>query len=86
MVLGLNNIKAQDHKFAKITKEGLHAKMTDNKGSYKYLIQQMGDKIILMSVKEFNTGMILPNQYPELKELYSQMIAKNKEQIVLEKI
>ncbi|GGF63419.1 DUF3857 domain-containing protein [Wenyingzhuangia marina] len=66
--------------------KGLHAKMTDNKGSYKYLIQQMGDKIILMSVKEFNTGMILPNQYPELKELYSQMIAKNKEQIVLEKI
>ncbi|MGY5355369.1 DUF3857 domain-containing protein [Wenyingzhuangia sp. IMCC45467] len=66
--------------------KGLYAKMSNDVGSYKYLIQQMGNKIVLMTVKNFNTHMILPDQYHELKQMYTELVAKNKEQIVLEKI
>ncbi|MDO6736789.1 DUF3857 domain-containing protein [Wenyingzhuangia sp. 2_MG-2023] len=62
------------------------AVMSNNLGSYMYLINQMGNRISIMFVKEFSTNIIGVNQYDELRGLYRAMISKNKEKIVLEKI
>lgn len=75
----------EGYKVASLPKN-LYAKMTNKKGSYRFMISQLGQKINIMAVKEFKTNIILPSEYAELKGLYTMLIAKNNEQIVLEKI
>lgn len=62
------------------------AKMSNNVGSYKYLINQSDNNFTVMVSKEFNTAMIFVEQYNELRKFYTDVIAKNQEKIVLERI
>ncbi|MGY6649449.1 transglutaminase domain-containing protein [Wenyingzhuangia sp. IMCC45574] len=66
--------------------KSLKAGMSNNLGSYSYLIQQVGNTINVKTTKQFNTHMVGIDKYHELKDLYKNMVAKNKEKIVLEKI
>ena len=66
--------------------KSIKTQMNENAGSYTFLINQSGNTINIKSVKQFNTSAISIFQYHELKDLYKNLVTKNKEKIVLEKI
>lgn len=66
--------------------KSLKVKMNENTGSYTFLVNQTGSIISIKAVKQFNKSLISTQQYPELKSLYQNIVSKNKEKIVLEKI
>jgi len=59
--------------------------LPDNSGVYKCSITSTGNKIRIISLYKINSSIIPANYYPQLKEFYKQMIAKNIEQVVLKK-
>jgi hypothetical protein len=54
-------------------------------GKYFYQATQVGNKITVVSNLQINDRIFLQDQYPNLRELYSRVIAKQSEQIVLKK-
>lgn len=59
--------------------------MSNNLGVFKYQINQVENKIKILSVVQFNSAIITPEYYKELKEFYNQMVKKQTEKIVLVK-
>ena len=60
--------------------------MLPNKaGKYFYQATQFGNKITVVSNLQINDRVFLQDQYPNLRELCSRVIAKQSEQIVLKK-
>jgi len=59
--------------------------LPDNLGVYKFSVTNTGNKINVISLFKINTSIIPTTYYPQIKEFYKQMIAKNLEQIVLKK-
>ena len=58
----------------------------DNKGQFKYLVNQ-NDKFIQVNVElKMNTSSILPQNYTFFKQFFAQIIEKESEKIVLKKI
>tara|TARA_B100001059_G_C17505759_1_gene413270 strand:+ start:414 stop:590 length:177 start_codon:yes stop_codon:yes gene_type:complete len=45
-------------------------------GSFHFLIQQIGNKITVMSTLKMNSAVITPEFYPELKEFYNKVVQK----------
>lgn len=60
--------------------------LPDDLGVFKYKVQQIGNKIQTISVLEFNQSLIMPNYYAILKGFYGQVVKKETEKIILEKI
>ncbi len=58
----------------------------ENKGSFKYVIANTGNKIQVIITKEINTPIASVDFYAALKAFYQQMIDKQIEKIVLKKI
>ncbi len=57
-----------------------------NAGKYSYNITQMGNTLNVVSMLQINKSLFLQDEYPILREFYTQMIAKQAEQIVLKKL
>jgi hypothetical protein len=56
-----------------------------NAGRYVYNISQMGNMISLTSTFQINKSLFTQDEYKLLKEFYSQVIAKQSEQVVVKK-
>jgi len=57
--------------------------LRDNVGVFKFQVIAAGSKIRIVSVLQFNTGVISPEYYQELKMFYAKLIEKQTEKIVL---
>ena len=58
---------------------GLPEKM----GFFKYQVSQVGNRIKVMSILQFNTPIISPEYYKSLKDFYGDLVKKQTEKIVL---
>jgi hypothetical protein len=56
-----------------------------NGGKYLYNMTRNGNTINLTSIFQINKGIFAQTEYPNLREFYNQMVAKQAEQIVLKK-
>jgi hypothetical protein len=65
--------------------QGKLLSLPDNAGRFLYNIVQNGNTITLTSSFQINKSLFVQDEYPYLKEFYSQVIAKQAEQIVLKK-
>jgi len=59
--------------------------MPENQGRFAYNVTQSGNTINFVSQFTINKSVFLMDNYPTLRELYNQVIAKQAEQIVLKK-
>lgn len=55
-------------------------------GVYKFVINQQGNSIMVMTVFKMNTPIYPANEYKPLKEFYSAMVNKSLENVVIKKI
>jgi len=60
--------------------------LPDNIGVFKYQVIQAGNKLKTLSTLRFNAPMIPAEYYTYLKDFYTQVVEKETEKIVLEKI
>jgi len=60
-------------------------KLPNNHASFSYLIQQMGNRIIIRTKFKINKCIFRNDEYKNLKIFYNQLIKKQSEQIVLKK-
>ena len=60
--------------------------LPDQLGSYKFTIAVNGNQIQMMCITDIKTSMIVSDNYPYIRELYSRIVAKHAEMIVLKKI
>ena len=60
-------------------------KLPDNSAKYLYHATQTGNTISLTSNLQINNSLFTQEEYPHLREFYTQLIAKQAEQIVLKK-
>ncbi|MEE4000751.1 transglutaminase domain-containing protein [Tenacibaculum sp. FZY0031] len=65
--------------------ETLAIGLPEKLGLFKYQISQVGNKIKVLSVLQFNKSIIAPEHYLALKDFYSQLVKKQTEKIVLVK-
>jgi len=56
-----------------------------NAAKYTYTISQVGDMLTVVSVLQINKSLFTQDEYPHLREFYTQLVAKQAEQIVLKK-
>nr|WP_255481266.1 DUF3857 domain-containing protein [Pontibacter sp. Tf4] len=54
--------------------------------TYSYMVQQTGDILMVVSKLNVNKTVFTPEEYPQLRELYNQVVAKHAEQVVLKKV
>lgn len=66
--------------------KSISIKMTDDMGSFRYLVDVTGNKIQLSAMLEINQTKVASEDYKTLKDFYQKMIEKQNEQIVLSKI
>ena len=66
--------------------EGVRLAMSDELGDYSFLVKQNGNKVQVSQTLKVNFPIIPATYYPELKEVYTKLVQKNAEKIVLEKI
>lgn len=59
--------------------------LPNNSARYVYTVTQVGDAINVVSNLQINKSLFLQDEYPNLREFYNQLIAKQSEQIVLKK-
>jgi len=59
--------------------------MPDKSAIYVYNVTQIGNTINILSNLQINKTVFAQQEYPNLREFYSQMVAKQAEQIVLKK-
>jgi hypothetical protein len=59
--------------------------MPDKAAKYVYNITQIGNTVSIMSNLQINKTLFAQEEYPNLREFYNQVIAKQAEQIVLKK-
>ena len=60
-------------------------KLPDNAAKYAYSVTQNGNAIMLTSNLQINNSLFSQEEYPNLREFYNQVVAKQAEQIVLKK-
>ena len=60
-------------------------KLPDNSARYVYSLVQTGNAISLTSNLQINSSLFSQDEYPHLREFYTQLVAKQAEQIVLKK-
>jgi hypothetical protein len=60
-------------------------KLPDNNAKFSYLIQQMGNRIIIRTKFKINKSIFKSDEYKNLRNFYNQLIKKQSEQIVLKK-
>ena len=65
--------------------ENMRMALPGKAGSYTYSIQVLGSKIILMSRLKITKPMFSFNEYPNLKEFYNLIVAKQAEMIVIKR-
>jgi hypothetical protein len=56
-----------------------------NAAKYTFNLSQAGDLLTVVSVLQINKSMFTQDEYPDLREFYTQVVAKQAEQIVLKK-
>ena len=56
-----------------------------NLGFFKFKVTNTGKTVNINSIIQINSPIIAPNYYSSLKEFYTKVVAKQKEQIVLVK-
>jgi len=66
--------------------ENLVIGLPNNYGVYKFKIDAKGNKINVQAQLQINTAIYPVQSYAEIKEFYSQIVTKNMENIVLEKV
>jgi transglutaminase-like putative cysteine protease len=67
--------------------ESIKANLANNMGSYSYILQDTGAQAIQLSVTlELNAPIILPEDYQYIKALFSQIVEKENEKVVLTKV
>ena len=59
--------------------------LPDGLGLFKYQVKQTGNKIKIISLLQFNEGVIVPKYYDQLKEFFKQVVEKQTEKIVMTK-
>lgn len=57
--------------------------LPDGLGLFKYQVKVTGNKIKVVSLLQFNEGVILPQYYKQLKDFFKQIVEKQTEKIVL---
>jgi Domain of Unknown Function with PDB structure (DUF3857)/Transglutaminase-like superfamily len=60
-------------------------KLPDNAARYTYSATQTGNAVFVTSNLQINNSLFTQDEYPNLREFYSQVVAKQAEQIVLKK-
>ena len=55
-------------------------------GSYKYIFNQQGSEIQVVSLYKINKSLFAQTEYQSLKQFHDMIVAKHAEQIVLKKI
>jgi Transglutaminase-like superfamily len=60
-------------------------KLPENSARYVYNVTQNGNTISLTSNLQINKSLFTQDEYPHLREFYTQLVAKQAEQIVLKK-
>jgi hypothetical protein len=60
-------------------------KLPNNSARYVYNVVQSGNTIALTSNLQINNSLFTQEEYPHLREFYSQLVAKQAEQIVFKK-
>ncbi len=65
--------------------ENMRMALPNKAGSYTYSIQVVNGKIILMSRLKISKTMFAFNEYPNLKEFYKLLVAKQAEMIVIKR-
>ncbi|PWG04710.1 transglutaminase domain-containing protein [Polaribacter aquimarinus] len=83
-----NIVSIQIPKGYKVEKlpESIFISLPNNLAAFKYDIIQKGSKINTVSTLQFNKAKIIPENYNNLKEFYSQLVKKQSEKIVLVKM
>lgn len=66
--------------------ESLNFKLQDNTASFLYSCIQSGNKVLINSKIALNSTIYNPENYPDLKELFKQIVAKQNQPLVLKKI
>jgi hypothetical protein len=56
-----------------------------NKGRFSYTVTQNGNRLSIVSSVQINERIFMQDEYPNLREFYNRIIAKQAEQIVLKK-
>jgi hypothetical protein len=59
--------------------------LADNAGKYTYSVTQAGSVLNVISNFQINKSIFSQTEYPNLREFYSQIVAKQAEQIVIKK-
>ncbi|MBT1685221.1 DUF3857 domain-containing protein [Dawidia soli] len=60
--------------------------LPNNAGRYTYSVSQTGNMVNIVSMLQINKSMFVMDEYPNLREFYNQIVAKQAEQIVLKKL
>jgi hypothetical protein len=56
-----------------------------NAAKYAFNVTQNGNSIVVTSSMQINKNLFTQEEYPNLREFYTQVVAKQAEQIVLKK-
>jgi hypothetical protein len=56
-----------------------------NAAKYVFNVAQSGNSIVITSNMQINKNLFTQEEYPNLREFYTQVVAKQAEQIVLKK-
>ena len=66
--------------------ESVQINYNENKGSYRYVVSNVGNRITVVADFEMNQSVVQPNDYPIWKDFFTAIVAKDAEKIVLKKI
>nr|WP_304608415.1 DUF3858 domain-containing protein [Pontibacter anaerobius] len=59
--------------------------LPSHSATYTYMVQQIGNMLMIISKLNVNKTLFSPEEYPQLRELYHQAVAKHAEQVVFKK-
>ena len=59
--------------------------LPDNAGTFKYTVSQAGGKIAVNCILSLSKTFFVMSEYPDLREFYARVVAKEAEKIVLKK-
>ena len=65
--------------------KSIRIKLPDNSISVSYIVQSVGDKISVIYRRNITKILFLPDEYPDLKEYYNQIVNTHSEKIILKK-
>lgn len=66
--------------------QSINLALPGRSATYSYMVQQTGDILMVVSKLNVNKTVFTPEEYPQLRELYNQVVAKHAEQVVLKKV